>query len=133
MATIGTLGDIVFSVSRSQVKTFDGLKWDSSAKYATHDRHLKDVLLEYTGTDADTISFTMFFSVFLGVNPMGEITKLLNAERSGKVMRLVIGSKAYGKNKWVITKTSKDLETFDKRGNLLAAKVNVSLKAYAGR
>lgn len=133
MATIGTLGDIVFSVSGSKVKTFDGLKWDSSAKYATHDRHLKDVLLEYTGTDADTISFTMFFSVFLGVNPMREITKLLNAERSGKVMRLVIGSKAYGKNKWVITKTSKDLETFDKRGNLLVAKVNVSLKAYAGR
>lgn len=133
MATIGTLGDIVFSVSRSKVKTFDGLKWESSAKYATHDRHLKDVLLEYTGTDADTISFTMLFSSYLGVNPMAEITKLLNAERSGKVMRLVIGSKAYGKNKWVITKTSKDLETFDKRGSLLVAKVNVSLKAYAGR
>lgn len=133
MAVVGTLGDIVFSVSRRKVKTFDGLKWESSAKYATHDRHLKDVLLEYTGTDADTISFTMFFSAFLGVNPMGEITKLLKAERSGKVMRLVIGNKAYGKNKWVITKTSKDLEKFDKRGNLLAAKVNVSLKAYAGR
>lgn len=133
MAVVGTLGDIVFSVSRRKVKTFDGLKWESSAKYATHDRHLKDVLLEYTGTDADTISFTMFFSAFLGVNPMGEITKLLKAERSGKVMRLVIGNKAYGKNKWVITKTSKDLEKFDKRGNLLAAKVNVSLKAYVGR
>lgn len=133
MAVVGTLGDIVFSVSRSKVKTFDGLKWESSAKYATHDRHLKDVLLEYTGTEADTISFTMFFSVFLGVDPMGEITKLLNAERSGKVMRLVIGSKAYGKNKWVITQTSKDLDKFDKRGNLLAAKVSVSLKAYAGR
>lgn len=133
MAVVGTLGDVVFSVSRSKVKTFDGLKWASSAKYATHDRHLKDVLLEYTGTEADTISFTMFFSVFLGVDPMGEITKLLNAERSGKVMRLVIGSKAYGKNKWVITQTSKDLDKFDKRGNLLAAKVSVSLKAYAGR
>lgn len=133
MAEIGTLGDIVFSVSRKTVKTFEGLKWDSSAKYAAHDRHLKDTLLEFTGTDADTISFNVTFSVFLGVNPMDEIIKLLNAERSGKVMRLVIGSKAYGRNKWVIEKTSKDLERFDNKGNLLVAKVSVSLKAYAER
>ena len=133
MATIGTLGDIVFSVSKNQVNTFDGLKWSSSAQYASHNRHLKDVLLEFTGTDADKITFSMYFSVFLGIDPMGEIVKLLTAERSGKVMRLVIGSKAYGKNKWVITGTSKDLERFDNKGNLLIAKVNVSLMAYAGR
>lgn len=133
MAVIGTLGDIVFSVSRGQVKTFDGMKWDSSVQYATHNRHLKDPLLEYTGTDLDTISFTMVFSAFLGVNPIAEITKLLNAERSGQIMRLVIGSKAYGKYKWVITKTSKDLERFDNKGNLITAKVSVSLKAYSWR
>lgn len=133
MAVIGTLGDIVFSVSRGQIKTFDGMKWDSSVQYATHNRHLKDPLLEYTGTDLDTISFTMVFSAFLGVNPIAEITKLLNAERSGQIMRLVIGSKAYGKYKWVITKTSKDLERFDNKGNLITAKVSVSLKAYSWR
>ena len=133
MSTIGTLGDIVFSVSRNQVSTFDGMKWESSTQYAVHNRHLKDVLLEFTGTDADKISFSMYFSVFLSIDPMTEITKLLNAERSGKVMRLVIGSKAYGKNKWVIDKLSKDLERFDNKGNLLTAKVNVSLTAYAER
>ena len=133
MGTIGTLGDIVFSVSRNQVNTFDGLKWESSAQYAQHNRHLLDVLLEFTGTDADKISFSMLFSVFLGVNPMAEITKLLNAERNGRVMRLVIGNKAYGRHRWVITNTSKALERFDNRGNLLVAKVNVSLMAYAGR
>lgn len=75
----------------------------------------------------------MVFSAFLGINPIKEIIKLLDAERTGKVMRLVIGSKAYGKNKWVITKTSKDLEKFDNQGNLLVAKVSISLKAYAER
>jgi phage protein U len=133
MAVIGTLGDIVFSVSRNQVNTFDNLKWDSSAKYASHERHLQETLLEFVGTDNDTITFSMYFSVFLGINPMNEIIKLLNAERSGKVMRLVIGQKAYGRNKWVITKTSKDLERFDKKGNLLTAKVSVTLEAYAAR
>lgn len=133
MATIGTLGNIVFSVSRNQVNTLDDMKWSSSAQYATHNRHLKDVLLEFTGTDADTITFSMYFSVFLGIDPMTEITKLFNAERNGEVMRLVIGPKAYGKNKWVIMSQSRDLERFDNKGNLLIAKVNVSLQAYAGR
>jgi len=133
MATIGTLGDIVFSVSNRQVKTFEGMTWESSAQYATHNRHLKDVLLEFTGTDADKITFNMYFSVFLGVNPLTELTKLLNAERGGRIMRLVIGSKAYGKHRWVITGTSKNLERFDNRGNLLVARVSVSLMAYAGR
>ncbi len=127
------MGDIVFSVSRSQVRTFDGMKWDSSAKYAAHERHLKDTLLEFVGTDPDKISFSMYFSVFLGINPIEEITKLLEAERQGRVMRLVIGLKAYGKDKWAIEKTSKALEKFDNKGNLLTAAVDVSLIAYVGR
>ncbi len=133
MATIGSLGDIVFSVSRSQIKTFDGMRWESSAQYASHNRHLKDELLEFVGSPADKISFSMTLSVYLGVDPMTEITKLLAAERAGKILRLVIGNKAYGKNKWVITSLSKELERFDNKGNLLLAKVNVSLTAYAGR
>lgn len=133
MATIGTLGDIVFSVSQKKTSTFDNMKWDSSAKYGKHERHLQETLLEFIGTENDTITFTMYFSVFLGINPMQEIVKLLEAERSGKVMRLVIGPKAYGKNRWVITSTSKGLERFDAEGNLLVASVNVTLEAYAAR
>jgi len=133
MATVGTLGNIVFSVSSERVNTFDGMKWESSAQYATHNRHLKDVLLEYTGTDADKISFSMYFSVFLGMDPFEEIERLLKAERDGQVMRLIIGGKPYGRHGFVITNTSKDLERFDNKGNLLIARVNVSLMAYAGR
>lgn len=133
MAVIGSWGDVVFAVSRKEIKTFTGLKWDSGAKYSTHDRHLKAPLLEFTGTDVESMSFSMFFSVFLGVNPMTEIAKLLTAMRKGEVHRLVIGPKAYGTNKWVITKLSNSLDRYDNRGNLLVAKVNVTMKSYAGR
>jgi hypothetical protein len=75
----------------------------------------------------------MYFSVFLGIDPMTEIVKLLTAERTGRVMRLVIGTKGYGKYRWVIDKTSKELERFDNKGNLLVAKANVSLIAYSWR
>lgn len=108
-------------------------KWDSAAKYSTHDRHLREPLLEFTGTDVETITFTMFFSVFLGVNPIKEIASLLQAMRRGEVNRLVIGPKAYGTNKWVITKLSNSLKRFDRWGNLLVASVNVTMQSYAVR
>jgi hypothetical protein len=133
MAVIGTWGDITFAVSRNQIKTFDGLKWDSGAKYSTHDRHLKEPLLEFTGTDVESMTFTMFFSAFLGVNPIAEVSKLLKAMRRGEVHRLVIGPKAYGTNKWVITKLSNSLNRYDNRGNLLVAKVSVTMKSYSSR
>lgn len=132
MAVIGTWGDITFAVSRNQIKTFDGLKWDSGAKYSTHDRHLKEPLLEFTGTDVESMTFTMFFSAFLGVNPIAEVSKMLKAMRRGEVHRLVIGPKAYGTNKWVITKLSNSLNRYDNRGNLLVAKVSVTMKSYSG-
>ena len=133
MAVIGTWGDITFAVSRNQIKTFDGLKWDSGAKYSTHDRHLKEPLLEFTGTDVESMTFTMFFSACLGVNPIAEVSKMLKAMRRGEVHRLVIGPKAYGTNKWVITKLSNSLNRYDNRGNLLVAKVSVTMKSYSGR
>lgn len=133
MAVIGTWGDITFAVSRNQIKTFDGLKWDSGAKYSTHDRHLKEPLLEFMGTDVESMTFTMFFSAFLGVNPIAEVSKMLKAMRRGEVHRLVIGPKAYGTNKWVITKLSNSLNRYDNRGNLLVAKVSVTMKSYSGR
>ena len=133
MALIGCWGDITFAVSRNEVKTFTGLKWDSGAKYSTHDRHLKEPLLEYTGREVESMSFSMFFSAFLGVNPITEVAKLLQAMRRGEVHPLIIGPKAYGTNKWVITKVSTSLDRYDNRGNLLVSKVSVTMKSYSSR
>lgn len=99
MAFIGSWGGVTFSVSQQTVKTFDGLKWESGVKYAAHDRHLEEPLLEFTGPDTESISFSMFFSVFLRVNPIAEVSKLLQAMRRGEARRLVIGLKAYETNK----------------------------------
>ena len=133
MALIGSWGDFTFEVSRESVKTFTGLKWDSSVKYATHDRHLKEPLLEFTGKDVESMSFSMLFTIFLGVNPIKEIAKLLQAMRRGEVQRLVIGPKAYGTSKWVITKVSSSLDKYDSKGNLLSSKVSVTMKSYSSR
>ena len=63
MGKIGSFGNLAFSVSDKTVKTFDGMSWKVSAKYATHDRHLKEDLLEFLGPEPGSISFSMKFSV----------------------------------------------------------------------
>ncbi len=131
MALIGRWGAITFEVKPSEVKTFNGMKWGVGATYSTHTRHLKDPLLEFTGRDVESLSFSMFFSVYLGVNPKREIDALLYQARNGKVNRLVIGTDNYGK--WVVEKVDVDMEQVDNRGNLLVAKVSVSMKSYAER
>lgn len=133
MALIGNWGDVTFAVSRQQIKTFDGLKWESSVEYAEHKRHLKEPLLEFTGKNVESMSFSMFFSAFLGVKPIDEVAKLLMAMRNAEVHYLVIGPKAYGTNKWVISKLSNALDRYDNKGNLLVAKVDVTMNSYSER
>ena len=133
MAKIGSFGNLVFSVSDRTVKTFDGMSWDFSADYATHDRHIKADLLEYMGPGIETVSFSMVLSALLGVNPLKEIKKLREMVKEGHAERLVIGGKVYGSYKWVMQKGTVDFQRFDNTGNLLAAKVKVTLKEYPKR
>lgn len=131
MALIGVWGDLIFSVKQNEIKTFDKLKWDVGAKFTTHTRHLKAPLLEFTGVDVESISFSMFFSVSLGTNPKREIDKLIRALQEGKAHRLVLGTDNYGK--WVMEKISNTMEQVDNRGNLIVASVSVTMKSYAER
>lgn len=133
MATFGCLGNITFHVSDQMVRTFSEMSWEGSARYAAIERHNQETLKEFVGTDADRISFTMYFAASMGVNPIKEISELLFAKRRGDIMILVIGTKAYGKHRWVIESLSTQLEHFDAQGNVLAASVNISLGAYGVR
>lgn len=133
MAEVGSFGELVFKVSDKTVRTFDEMNWDFSSKYATHDRHIKADLLEYMGPEIETISFSMTFSLFLGVKPFEQIKKLKEMIKEGATERLVIGGKVYGDYKWVIQKGSTELQHFDKDGDILVAKVKVTLKEYPKR
>ena len=133
MAKIGTFGGLSFAVSSNKVSTFDDLKWDTSAAYATHDRHLQPDLLEFLGPDPEQITLKMKFSVFLGVNPLKSVNDLRRMVREGTADRLVIGGRVYGDYKWAITKVSSAMKTFDNRGNCWAAEVTVTLKEYGRR
>ena len=86
--------------------------------------------MEFTGTDPDTFSFDMILSYYLGVDPSPEIDKLVTYEQEGQTVPLVIGSRTYGRFRWVVEKHSVKMETFGGDGRLLGATVSVNLLEY---
>lgn len=132
MGKIGSLGDVNFSVSDSTVKTFQSMKLDAKTVYATHTRHNLKPLLEFQYNDTYKLTFDMYLSAFLGVNPGRLMNKIDEMRENGEVVRLIIGGEKYG-GKWVITSTSKDYKYFNNKGDLLIAKITVSLEEYASR
>lgn len=130
---IGCLGDIAFQVSADTVLTISDMTWSGSTNYATHSRHLTDALVEFTGLAPDAISFDVTLSAYLGVSPMADVVKIWDYERSGRALPLVLGSKAYGKYRWVIKSHKIKMQTFDGHGNLTSATVSLSLTEYTER
>ena len=66
---VGCLGDISFAVFDSHVETIKNMVQNVSARYTTHQRAGGPALTEFTGTDAQTITFDIELAAYLGVNP----------------------------------------------------------------
>lgn len=130
MAIVGCLGDVIFTVSKDVVRTLDNMVWSGSARYAVHERHLTHALTEYTGLDPDKITFDILLSAELGVDPIAEVVKLWNIERSGRAVPLTVGTKGYGKYRWNILKHEMKMKTFYGNGDVHTATVSVSLQEY---
>ena len=110
-----------------------GKIWNISAKYAEHDRHLKDDLKEFLGQEGETITFTVQLVAALGINVMKEMINFMTACRTGKVLPLKIGKKLYGKYRWVIKSVTITSREYDNQGNLLRADLNITLNDYSQR
>lgn len=130
MAIIGCLGDIIFEVSEDTVRTLNNMVWSGSARYAVHERHLTNALTEFVGLDPDKITFNIILTTELNVDPVAEVVKIWNIERSGRAVPLTLGTKAYGKYRWTITKHEMKATAHYGNGDIRAATVSVSLQEY---
>ncbi len=131
---VGCLGDVEFSVSSELVQTFENMKWQGSARIALHDRHLGGSLAEFTGSDAEKVSFEFVLSEFFGMTDVQlRLDQLRMWMEKGKVLPLVIGNKSYGRYRWLIQSLDTSKNIFDGRGKLLSCHVSVSLIEYLKR
>ncbi len=121
---------MIFEVSESVIKTLRDASWSGSVTVQTHQRHLDNALTEFVGVNPDTFEFKIRVSQYLGVDPQEEIAKLFSYERNGTAVPLTIGTKAYGKYRWLITKHKTMFEYYNKDGGLASADITVSLTEY---
>jgi phage protein U len=115
-----------------KVLTFDNMQRDGAGRWATHEiiGQDKKPLLEFLGPDLETLSFSIFMSSFLGINPSAEFQKLRSLRDGGVICDFVIGGSAVITNQWIIKSLSESHKTYDGSGNLLVAAVNISLTEY---
>ena len=99
---VGCLGDISFSVFDSHVETIKNMVQNVSARYTTHQRTGGPALTEFTGTDAQTITFDIELAAYLGVNPAKERERLKECVLNGTTLPFVLGNVVYGSYRWVI-------------------------------
>lgn len=131
---VGCLGDVEFSVSSELVETFENMKWQGSARITTHERHLNGSLAEFTGSDAEKVSFDFVISEFLGTTDVQlKLDQLRMWMVNGKVLPLVIGTKSYGRYRWLIQSFDASKNIYDGRGKLLSTHVSITLIEYLKR
>jgi hypothetical protein len=127
---IGCLGDIVFKTSSRYIKTIDNARWTGSARYAEHQRHMWHAATEALGLNPDTMTFDIYLDYGLNVDVMADLNKIWQYEREFATLPLVIGEKPYGKYRWCIKSNVINMEHYDRWGNLMSAKVTLSLLEY---
>lgn len=126
----GSFGGITFEVSRNKIITFDEFKRQGSARWETHDVIQNKPIPEFLGPGQDEVSYTIKFSVAHKVNPKNELERLREFRDTGKVAPLIIGSGPISENYWYIVNLNEQHKSFDNKGNLLQAEVEVTLREY---
>ena len=97
---------------------------------AAHQRAGGPALTEFTGTDAQTITFDIELAAYLGVNPTKERERLQECVLNGTTLPFVLGNVVYGSYRWVIKSVKfKTLHT-DAFGTPTWITASVSLLEY---
>ncbi len=131
MATIGSWGNaLVFSTSDSRILTFEKFSRKVSGEWTTHSRIGKKDRSEFIRPGLQSVTFSITLDATLGVRPRSMLDTLANAVESGEVNTLVIGGRRVGTLPFKIKSTSEAWDYVLQRGELVQAKVNVTMEEY---
>ncbi len=128
--SIGSLGDIVFTVSSMKVLTFKEYKRNTKARTASHDIIGQKPVTEFLGPAGEEISFTMDFLAGLGVDPATQAAKLRNMCETGEAVYFMLGNECVGGNKWLVTSVGESADVIDDSGHIINSRVDVALQEY---
>ena len=127
---IGSFDEVVFECSRFRVRTLKDYRRTSKVRYARHDLLNQTQALEYTGREAETITFGMTFNSRYGVTPTEEVDKLRALCFKGRHAPLILGGVVIGEHDWIIEEVSETVEHRNAQGRVLVAEVEVTLAEW---
>lgn len=127
---VGTLGEIEFTVSEEQIRTFRDLSFTHSATYAEHKIIGRKGLLEFTGLNASTCTMKIYLDAAFGVNPYKELRTLYEAMNKHEAIAFTLGGQVMGGGLWVIESLNETHSIIGSGGELIRAEVSISLKEY---
>lgn len=132
MALVGTFGMLMFTCSRRGVHTFSDLRITNENRFATHDVHLEQPILEFVGPGLTQVQFKMNFNSQWGSDPLVSLIILREYINLGAVAPLLVGMRpvTLGPNLFVCLSCGEEHKFFDARGTLFGASVDVSLREY---
>lgn len=129
---IGFMAGIPFVVSKNYVRTFDGYSRSGSGRWANHNIIGAKPVSEFIGPDTEKISFSMLLRNDMGITPDIELTNLRKLRDEGKYFSLVIGGRKIGSHSWTIESIGEAVNFWGKFGDILSAKVDITLAEYVG-
>lgn len=121
---------LIFSTSDRRILTFNDMNRTVGSEWATHSRiGLKDQV-EYLRPKLQKLTFTMDLDATLGVRPRATLDMIASYTERGSVFPMVVGGKRIGSYRWRITGSNETWEVVMDRGELVRAKVNVTMEEY---
>ena len=131
MAKIGNLGKLItFKVSSKKVLTFNDMARKVSGRWAVHELIKGKPKSEFLGADLQEVSLKILLSSALGVKPRKTLERIRKAIEKGERFTFVLGGKPVSKNKWVIVEASEEWDIILSKGELVQAKLELTLKEY---
>ena len=131
MAVIGSWGNaIIFRTSDSRILTFSNFSRTVSSSWANHSRIGRKDKSEFVRPDLQKITFTIVLDATLGVKPRETLEMITGAVEKGTVNTLVIGGKKIGSSRWAIKSTSEAWDYILQEGQLVHAKVSLTMEEY---
>lgn len=125
LGNIGALGHLKFVCSSKRVLTPSDVSRSLSTNWAQHKVIGGHPVLEWVSHESSSVSLTMRFDIWLGVEPRKALERLKKMMENKLYKSLIIGDDYLGR--FVITDIEEDRKAFDGHGNCIVAEATVTL------
>ena len=133
---IGAIGtnrfrDVIrFEVSPERVLTVSNFIRRNKVRFSESNILLRKPMSQYVGPALDVLDFKIILRAELGVNPQAEFNKLINIQRDGRLVAMIIGRTAFGAFRWRVDSLGIPYDDIDNTGFVRKSEVDISLKEY---